>query len=351
MDGSIPLDIGVVEKRGEFIPGGAQIGTLVPANIGSACAPAGIGIGLRHAHYRDFLTGVPPIDWVEVHSENYFGDGGYDLHVLDIVRRDLPVSLHGVGLGLGSATPLDAEHLRKLARLVARVEPAVISEHLCWGAVPGSHLNDLLPMPLSEPALVALCAHVSEVQETLRRAILIENVSTYVRFRDDQYGETAFLAELAKRTGCGVLLDVNNLFVNQCNHGEDAVAAMDVLPSGLAGEIHLAGHRVTDIAVIDDHGSRVAPEVWRLYEYALTRFGDVPTLIEWDTDVPELAVLLDEVELVRAKRVRSMCRRADREASSPGLTVSASWQGIGSGTSAVSMPGQKAGRSRDADID
>ena len=272
------------------------------ANLAHACAPPGVGIGLRHAHYRDFLTAVPPIDWIEVHSENYFGDGGYDLHVLGAVRRDLPVSLHGVGLGLGSTGPLDREHLRKLGRLVARIDPAVVSEHLCWGAVPNGHLNDLLPMPLSDLALDVLCAHVGEVQDMLRRAILIENVSTYVRFRDDQYGETAFLAELARRTGCGVLLDVNNLFVNQCNHGEDAVAAMNALPSERVGEIHLAGHRVTDVAVIDDHGSRVASEVWALYDYALQRFGDVPTLIEWDSGVPPLEVLLEEAESARVRQ-------------------------------------------------
>jgi uncharacterized protein (UPF0276 family) len=273
------------------------------ANRSRTRAPRGVGIGLRHAHYRDFLSGVPPpIDWVEVHSENYFGDGGYDLHVLDTVRRDLPVSLHGVGMGLGSATPLDREHLRKLERLVSRIDPAVVSEHLCWGAVPNGHLNDLLPMPLSDSALEVLCAHVSEMQDALQRAILVENVSTYVRFRDDQYGETAFLAELARRTGCGVLLDVNNLYVNQCNHGEDAVVAMDALPRELVGEIHLAGHRVTDVAVIDDHGSRVAPEVWALYDYALERFGDVPVLIEWDTDVPAIGVLLEEANLARTRQ-------------------------------------------------
>ena len=265
----------------------------------SADAPPGVGIGLRHAHYGDFLGATPAVDWVEVHSENYFGDGGYDLHVLGTVRRNLPVSLHGVGLGLGSATPLDPLHLGKLKRLVERIEPAVVSEHLCWSATVAGHLNDLLPMPLTDAALDLLCAHVDEVQHTLGQAILVENVSTYLRFRDDQYGETAFLAELSRRTGCGVLLDVNNLYVNQCNHGEDALAAMNALQAGMIGEIHLAGHRVTDIAVIDDHGSRVAPAVWTLYRYALQRFGCRPTLIEWDTDVPPLSVLLDEARLAR----------------------------------------------------
>ncbi|WP_429256630.1 DUF692 domain-containing protein [Paraburkholderia sp. GAS334] len=179
------------------------------------------------------------------------------------------------------------------------MKPAVVSEHLCWGATSAGHLNDLLPMPLTDAALDQLSARVSEVQEVIGRPILLENVSTYVRFLDDDYGETAFLAELVRRTGCGVLLDVNNLYVNQCNHGEDAIAAMDELPPGMVGEIHLAGHRVTDVAVIDDHGSRVAPAVWTLYEYALRRFGEVPTMIEWDTAMPPLSVLLDEAQLAR----------------------------------------------------
>ncbi|PLZ02404.1 hypothetical protein CY652_11010 [Burkholderia sp. WAC0059] len=269
--------------------------------MSGARAPAGVGIGLRHAHYEAFLDAPPALDWVEVHSENYFGDGGYDLHVLETVRRDLPVSLHGVGLGPGSAAPLEPAHLERLRRLVERIEPAVVSEHLCWGATAAGHLHELLPMPLTRATLDHLGARVAQIQDVLRRPILLENVSTYVRFRDDAFGETAFLAELARRTGCGVLLDVNNLYVNQCNHGEDALAAMDALPREAVGEVHLAGHRVTGAAVIDDHGSRVAPPVWALYEAALRRFGDVPTLIEWDTDVPPLDILLDEARLARER--------------------------------------------------
>ncbi|WP_245004446.1 MNIO family bufferin maturase [Paraburkholderia sacchari] len=264
----------------------------------------GVGMGLRHAHYGAFMDAPPPVGWVEVHSENYFGDGGYDLHVLETVRRDMPVSLHGVGLGLGSAAPLDDTHLERLERLVERIEPALVSEHLCWGATPHAALHDLLPMPLTQASLDHLCARVARMQDVLRRRVLIENVSTYVRFRDDTLGETAFLAELARRTGCGVLLDVNNLYVNQCNHGEDALAAMAALSREAVGELHLAGHRVTKAAVIDDHGSRVAPEVWTLYEAALRRFGAVPTLIEWDTGVPPLDVLLDEARLARERMTR-----------------------------------------------
>lgn len=285
--------------------------------MSAARAPDGAGIGLRHAHYDDFLRGPPDAGWVEVHSENYFGDGGYDLHVLETVRRDLPVSLHGVGLGLGSAVPLDTPHLAhlgRLARLVERIEPAVVSEHLCWGAVAGEHLHDLLPMPLTDAALDLVASRVMRVQDTLRRPVLIENVSTYVRFRDDQYGETEFLAALARLTGCGVLLDVNNLYVNQCNHGEDALAAMAALPMHVVGEMHLAGHRVTDVAVIDDHGSRVAPAVWSLYDAALARFGAVPTLIEWDAEVPPLDVLLDEARIARERMASA---RGDASDASP----------------------------------
>jgi len=279
-------------------------------------ALAGVGIGLRHAHYEAFMAGPPGIDWIEVHSENYFGDGGYDLHVLETVRRDLPVSLHGVGLGLGSAVPLDEAHLARLARLVERIEPAVVSEHLCWGASAQGALHDLLPMPLTQASLDHLAARVAQMQDSLGRAVLIENVSTYIRFRGDAYSEAEFLASLAQRTGCGVLLDVNNLYVNQCNHGEDALAAMAALPPHVVGEIHLAGHRVSAAAVIDDHGSRVAPAVWSLYEAALARFGATPTLIEWDTAVPALDVLLDEALLARERFTRHATPHREAEARS-----------------------------------
>jgi len=264
----------------------------------------GIGIGLRHAHYADFMASAPAVDWVEVHSENYFGDGGYDLHVLETVRRDLPVSLHGVGLGLGSSTPLDQTHVDKLKRLVERIEPVIVSEHLSWNASAAGLINDLLPLPLTDEALQRLCSRVDALQEALARPVLVENVSTYMRFDADRYSETAFLAELTKRTGCGVLLDINNLFVNQRNHGEDARSAINELAPHSIGEIHLAGHTVTEVAVIDDHGSRVTDEVWALYDYALQRCGSRPTLIEWDTNLPPFADLLDEADKARARYER-----------------------------------------------
>jgi uncharacterized protein (UPF0276 family) len=265
----------------------------------------GAGIGLRAAHYRAFLDGSPAVDWLEVHSENYFGDGGFDLHVLERVRRDYPVSLHGVGLGLGS---IDASgdgsdrferHLERLARLVERIDPAEVSEHLCFTAHGDQCYNELLPLPLTRAALAHVARRVDRVQQRLGRAILIENVSSYVAWRASAYDELAFLAELARVTGCGVLLDVNNLYVNARNHGFDAAAALAAMPDAPVREVHLAGHLVTADFLIDDHGSRVADAVWRLYDQALARFGPVPTLIEWDTDVPALEVLTAEADRAR----------------------------------------------------
>jgi len=254
----------------------------------------GIGIGLRARHYHDWLARPRCAGWLEAHTENYFGDGGFDLHVLGKLRERYPISLHGVGLALGSAAGYSREHLRRVAKLVRRIDPMLVSEHLSWSAVAGAHLNDLLPLPLSDAALDLMCERATQMQETLHRRVLIENVSTYLRFADDAYDEAGFLNELARRSGCGVLLDVNNLYVNECNHGIDAAAQIDALALECVGEIHLAGHLVTDVAVIDHHGARVSASVWTLYERALARFGQVPTLIEWDTDVPALEVLLDE---------------------------------------------------------
>ncbi|WP_377703702.1 DUF692 family multinuclear iron-containing protein [Pseudoduganella sp. UC29_71] len=264
-------------------------------------APAlGVGVGLRAPHYRRFLEQRPPAGWLEVHTENYLDLGGWDWHVLQELRRDYPVSLHGVGLALGSARGFSEQHLERVRELVRAVQPALVSEHLCWGAVFGRHLNDLLPLALNGAALDLLSERVQRVQDRLQRRILLENVSTYVRFRDDAMSEAEFLAALAQRTGCGLLLDINNLYVNQCNHGEDALAAIAAIAPGTVGEFHLAGHLATPDAVIDHHGATVADPVWTLYEAALRRFGPLPTLIEWDTDIPELDVLLGEAAKARA---------------------------------------------------
>jgi uncharacterized protein (UPF0276 family) len=260
----------------------------------TAEVPLGVGIGLRAAHYRELLARGRCTGWLEAHTENYFGDGGYDLHVLTRLREDYPLSLHGVGLMLGSVEGYSREHLQRVAALVRRVEPALVSEHLCWGATASRTFNDLLPLPLTNAALELMCARVGEMQELLRHRVLIENISSYVRFAGDDYDEAGFLNALAARSGCGILLDVNNLYVNECNLGVDAAAQIDAIAPRHVGEIHLAGHLVTDLAVIDHHGARVSDEVWSLYERALRHCGRVPTLIEWDTDVPALDVLLDE---------------------------------------------------------
>lgn len=265
-----------------------------PAAVG-----LGIGIGLRAPHYRQFLEQRPRASWLEVHTENYLDQAGWDFHVLQQLRCDYPISLHGVGLGLGSARGFSAAHLDRVRGLVRQVEPALVSEHLCWGAVGDRQLNDLLPLSLDHAALNLLSERVSRVQDALQRPILLENVSTYVRFRDDAMSEAEFLAALAARTGCGLLLDINNLYVNQCNHGEDALAAIAAIAVGSVGEMHLAGHLVTPLALIDHHGDVVAEPVWRLYQAALQRFGPVPTLIEWDTDIPALDVLLGEADKAR----------------------------------------------------
>lgn len=266
---------------------------------GGAAASLGAGVGLRAPHYRQFLEQRPAAGWLEVHTENFLDRAGWDWHVLQALRRDYPVSLHGVGLGLGSARGFSTEHLQRVRDVVRAIEPALVSEHLCWGAVQAHHLNDLLPLALDGEALDLLCARVQQVQDALRRPILLENVSTYVRFRGDAMSEAEFMAELARRTGCGLLLDINNLYVNQCNHGEDALDALAAIAPGMVGEIHLAGHLVTPHAVIDHHGDTVAEPVWTLYRAALQRFGAVPTLIEWDTDIPELDVLLGEADKAR----------------------------------------------------
>jgi uncharacterized protein (UPF0276 family) len=271
----------------------------------------GVGIGLRVPHYRRMLEQRPAVGWLEVHTENYLARSGWDWHVLSSLRQDYPVSLHGVGLGLGSVHGFSEDHLERVRALADAVEPALVSEHLSWGALRDRQLNDLLPLRLDAAALDLVAARVERVQEVLRRRLLVENVSAYLRFAGDAMSEAEFLAALARRTGCGILLDVNNLYVNQCNHGEDAVAALDALaglPPGTVGELHLGGHLVTDLAVIDHHGDRIAPPVWDLYRAALARFGAVPALVEWDTDVPALEVLLDEAK--EAERVAAEVARA-----------------------------------------
>ena len=264
----------------------------------AALCPDSVGVGLRAPHYAQLIESLPRLGFLEVHSENFFHAGGASMRVLERVRENYPLSLHGVGLSLASADALAQGHLDKLARLVERTEPALVSEHLCWGAVDGMHLNDLLPFPYSREALSLLTERVEQVQERLGRRILIENLSSYVRFRASEMSECEFLVEVSRRSGCGILLDVNNLYVNAQNFGFDAHAEMmhllEAVPAGAVGEIHLAGHSQGDLCLIDTHSSPVCEQVWALYRDAVAQCGPVPTLIEWDTDVPALEVLLDE---------------------------------------------------------
>ncbi len=279
-----------------------------------------VGVGLRQPHYRELLEMRPPLAFLEVHSENFFADGGAALAVLSEARASYAISLHGVGLSLGSAIGLDPWHLEQLARLVERIEPLRVSDHASFARAPlragqVSHMNDLLPIAFTPASLDIMAANVSQVQDRLQRPMLVENLSAYFHWADDALPEPEFYNALARRTGCGVLLDVNNLVVNALNAGSpDPVRSacdwIDALSPGLAGEIHLAGYAELGDIVIDDHGSRVHAPVWQVYEHAISRLGPVPTLIEWDTDIPPLAVLLDEA--AQAARVqRSLA--AERE--------------------------------------
>ncbi|MDH5265050.1 MAG: DUF692 domain-containing protein [Betaproteobacteria bacterium] len=256
--------------------------------------PAKAGIGLRTPHFEALAGSRPALSFLEVHSENYFADGGPSLAWLERFRADYAVSLHGVGLSLGSADPLDAAHLSRLARLAERIEPALVSEHLCWSSIGGRHLNELLPLPYSEEVLEHVCGRVREVQDRLGRTILVENVSSYVQFASSTIPEGEFVAEVARRTGCGVLLDVNNAWINAANHGTDARAFIAAIDPATVGEIHLAGGEATPAGFVDTHGAAVFPEVWALFAETIARLGPVPTLVEWDTNIPPLEVLLAE---------------------------------------------------------
>ncbi len=263
--------------------------------------PTEVGIGLRSPHYDQVMAERPPVPFFELHSENFFAEGGPNRELIDTLRKDYPLSLHGVGLSLGSADALDAAHLAQLKRLVDRVEPGLVSEHVCWGAIDGRHYNDLLPLPCTEEALVLMARRVEAVQDALGRRILVENVSSYIRFTHSTLHEWEFLAELSRRSGCGLLLDVNNVYVNSVNHGFDALDFLDGFPGEAVGEMHLAGFTRKDglggPLLIDSHDARVDDAVWSLFAEAVRRYGPRPTLIEWDQDLPEFAVLEDEARI------------------------------------------------------
>jgi uncharacterized protein len=281
---------------------------------GSKPLPSAAGIGLRAEHHADILERRPPIGWVEAHSENYFATGGSQPWYLERIRALYPLSLHGVGLSLGSVDALDAEHLANLKRIVDRFEPTLVSEHLSWGSHGGQAFNDLLPMPYTEEALRHMVERVDEVQVYLGRPILVENVSTYLEFKCSEMPEWEFLAALAGETGCGLLLDVNNVYVTACNHHSDPYQFLASLPKAAVAEIHLAGHtrsrRQGRDLLIDTHSGPVCEAVWDLYVAALARFPHTPTLIEWDTDVPDLDVLVTEAYRADTVRMRAHDRAA-----------------------------------------
>lgn len=281
---------------------------------GTASIPACAGIGLRAPHYRSLLETRPDIGWLEVHSENYFGAGGPPLYYLERARERYPLSLHGVGLSLGSTDALNTQHLEKLKALITRFQPSLVSEHLSWGSVAGRYLNDLLPLPFTDEALDHVVGRIGQTQDYLGRQILIENISSYLRFRHSTMPEWEFLIEVARRADCGVLLDVNNIYVNARNHGFDPQQYLDAILPSRVGEIHLAGfvrNRYPQGEVlIDHHGAPVADAVWTLYRQALQRLGPVPTLIEWDSDIPPLEVLTTEAQkadrILEEYRVRAL---------------------------------------------
>jgi len=268
---------------------------------------AAAGIGLRSAHVAEIMETRPAIGFLEVHAENYM-TGSPAVAALEDLRHDYPISIHGVGLSLGSAGALDREHLLRLRTLVDRIEPDLVSEHLSWSGLPSIYLNDLLPLPYTDESLEVVSDHVDEAQAALGRRILIENPSVYLRFRHSTIAESEFLVELVRRTGCGILFDINNLYVNADNFGFDPWAYLAALPVRAIGEIHLAGHHRADVdgrsILIDDHGSAVSKPVWDLYAHALDRFGPKPTLIEWDSSLPALPVLLAEAHY--ADRIGAM---------------------------------------------
>lgn len=273
--------------------------------------PQSAGLGFKPEHFRDIMAASRTIGFYEIHAENYMGDGGAAHAMLRALRADHALSIHGVGLSIGGAGKLDADHLARLRKLTDQYQPESFSEHLAWSSHGAAWLNDLLPLPYTDETLATTCAHIDQVQEVLGHRMLLENPATYVTFASSTWSETDFLTEITRRTGCGLLLDVNNVFVSATNHCFDARAYLAAFPLEAVGEIHLAGHDCEDLPsgtlLIDSHGARVADPVWSLYAEVLVRTGPLPTLIEWDNDVPEFATLLSE-----AKRAQSLLERTGK---------------------------------------
>ena len=277
--------------------------------------PARAGLGLKPEHYKDILDGAPDVGFFEVHAENYMGAGGPPHRYLETIRERYPLSLHGVGLSIGSAGPLDKAHLGRLRALVDRYHPESFSEHLAWSTHTSGFLNDLLPLPYTPETRDRVADHVDEVQQVLGRRMLLENPSTYVIFKESTIDEIDFLSAIAERTGCGLLLDVNNVMVSTVNHRLDAFAYIDRFPMHLVGEIHLGGYDESeddagDRLLIDAHASTVKPDVFELYQHTLSRIGAIPTLVEWDNDVPSFDVLFGEARRVDDALAAAALRKA-----------------------------------------
>ena len=270
-----------------------------------AHALAGLaGTSFKPQHLQTILAGPKPRGFFEVHAENYMGVGGPPHRALETIRRDHPLSLHGVCMSIGAPKPLDKAHLARFRALVERYEPALVSEHLAWSTHEDVFFNDLLPLPYTEATLARVCDHIDEVQETIGRRLLLENPSTYVLFRESTMSETDFIRAVARRTGCGLLLDVNNVFVSATNHGFSALRYLSDFPLAAVGEIHLAGHTQQsddegEPLLIDSHDRPVADAVWKLFETVIERAGPIPTLIEWDSEIPEWPRLAAEAEAAR----------------------------------------------------
>lgn len=274
-------------------------------------AVQGFGVGLRTEHYSDFVASPQRVDWLEIISENYLVDGGKPLHFLDRIRRDYPMVMHGVSLSIGSTDPLDSDYLRQLKALVERVEPAWVSDHLCWTGTDSLNLHDLMPLPYTEATLRHLVPRVAQVQDVLGLPFLLENVSSYVSYRSDEMKEWEFIGELAARSGCELLLDVNNVYVSSVNHGFDPQVFIDAIPVAAVRQIHLAGHEDHGNYIIDTHDHPICDAVWDLYAYTLRRFGAVPTMIERDDNIPCLDELVDELDAVRLLSERVLAEQRE----------------------------------------
>lgn len=295
------------------------LSSVPPRNGASASdlnLPARAGVGLKPEHFRQIIDTQPNLGFFEIHAENYMVDGGPFHHYLTRIREHYPLSIHGVGLSIGGETALDVTHLDKLAALIDRYEPQSFSEHLAWSSHGDVFLNDLLPLPYDAQTLQRVCDHIDQVQTHLKRRMLLENPATYVEFTASTMAETDFITEVLRRTGCGLLLDVNNAYVSCTNHHRDPYAALDMLALLAVGEIHLAGFAqeldgAGDTLLIDSHGSPVAQAVWQLYEYALDRVGPVATLIERDNDIPSFKVLFEEaLQAERLLQSHTACENA-----------------------------------------